>query len=479
MRRPELRRRRHVEAHRPSFGKAPARRAGYDALRSREDGLDRSLEPGARHMDRLCDKRLAALVRESDHRRIDLEEVDERATDRVERLVEREALRERARDLVEGGEPPCYDALRLQRPLALGPEVRRLLVQPGVLDRDRDLARQGRQERRLIGRQPPATRRVDRQQADDVVSDEQRDRVSRLDSCLTERGAHGREVPVASGVGHGDEAAGAKRAERELEQPLGHDDMRPREVPRGGRLEPAALSQVHAQGAHPDEARHAVERRVERVRERQLSGRLADDGEQVPRPLQLTARFAGALPGTQRLSRSGGEPRKRGEVEGRRELPGREDQLEDTQRGLAEGQRGDDDAAELLEGRGNGGTGSRPGEHTDELGVDGAGSGHQIELLGAVRSPDHAPVGSGHVGGEPGDPIGHAALVRPGGKRLGDQREPRQLGGSIVDGRVGAQHERNLGAAEARRLGLGAEKSGPGPHQLQRGDDRPVDSNGQ
>ena len=69
----------------------------------------------------LGDERLAALVGQPDHGGVDLEQLDERPVATASSVsLEREALRERARDLVERGEPPRRDALGLERPLPLG-----------------------------------------------------------------------------------------------------------------------------------------------------------------------------------------------------------------------------------------------------------------------------------------------------------------------------------------------------------------------
>ena len=66
---------------------------------------------GLADVDGLRDERLAALVRKADHSGIDLEQLDERACDRVQGAVEGKALREGARDLVERREAPCRHAL--------------------------------------------------------------------------------------------------------------------------------------------------------------------------------------------------------------------------------------------------------------------------------------------------------------------------------------------------------------------------------
>ena len=93
-------------------------------------------------MGRAQDELLAALVGHSNHRGVDLEELDHRSHDCLQRRFQRERLRERARDLVERVQLPRLVALRRERALEPGAELRRPLVQLGVLDSDRKLDRE-------------------------------------------------------------------------------------------------------------------------------------------------------------------------------------------------------------------------------------------------------------------------------------------------------------------------------------------------
>jgi len=82
------------------------------------------------------DEQLTALVGHAEHCGIDFEQVDHRVDDGVKRRIEGQALRERARDLVE--RPQLARALPLERKdvFELRPVPRRLLVQLRVLECD-------------------------------------------------------------------------------------------------------------------------------------------------------------------------------------------------------------------------------------------------------------------------------------------------------------------------------------------------------
>ena len=135
---------------------------------------------------------LPPLVRHADDRRVEVEHLHDGARQRVERLVEPEALREGARDLVERAHPARRRPLGGERRLALLPEPLRLLVELRVLDRDRELAGERRQQRRLVLARRRRSRGVRRQQAHDVAAGHERNGECRADSGLPgRRGGHG------------------------------------------------------------------------------------------------------------------------------------------------------------------------------------------------------------------------------------------------------------------------------------------------
>src|SRR4029450_1629067 len=91
---------------------------------------------------------------------VDVERVDERDGHAVERLLEREALREGARDLVERVEAP-RDGLLCGARLALALDRRlEVLVEPRVLDGDGELGGERHEEPRLALARYPAGRLI-------------------------------------------------------------------------------------------------------------------------------------------------------------------------------------------------------------------------------------------------------------------------------------------------------------------------------
>ena len=99
--------------------------------------------------------------------------VDDRRRDGVERRVERQALRERARDLVERVHLPRRLALRLEHVAERLAELLRPLVQPRVLHGDRELGGE-RREQRDVALAERARARVGDEQPDRLVAHVQR-----------------------------------------------------------------------------------------------------------------------------------------------------------------------------------------------------------------------------------------------------------------------------------------------------------------
>ena len=143
---------------------------------------------------------LAAIVGHADHGGVDVEHVDDRLRQRLERLVERELLRKRAGDLVQRTEPARRVPLGGERGLTLVAEVRGLLVELRVLHRDRELPCKRTEQLRLVVRRTAAEDRVHRQQADHLAANEERDRERRLDPGLARRIPHGPQAAIARNV---------------------------------------------------------------------------------------------------------------------------------------------------------------------------------------------------------------------------------------------------------------------------------------
>ncbi len=141
-------------------------------------------------VDRARRQQLAPLVGHADHRGVDVEHVDDRLRERIERLVERQLLRERARDLVQRPEPACCLALGRERGLPLAAELGRLLVELRVLDGHCELPRECLEQRRLVVRRPPAERGIGGEHADHFGAHDEGHRDRSLDPGLARRIAH-------------------------------------------------------------------------------------------------------------------------------------------------------------------------------------------------------------------------------------------------------------------------------------------------
>ena len=122
-------------------------------------------------VERLREQGFAAFVGHSNPDRVELQEIGAGPDERLQRRLQRQALRERLRDLVERAEPLRRLFLRVERMLALVIAPGRLLVQAGVLDGDRQLRRERGHERELVLRQRSPARREDGEQPDQVLAD--------------------------------------------------------------------------------------------------------------------------------------------------------------------------------------------------------------------------------------------------------------------------------------------------------------------
>ena len=230
--------------------------------------------------------------------------------DRFERHVEREALRERARDLVERPEPARGLPLGRERLLQLGSETRGLLVQPRVLDRDRERRGDRREQLELAGTRLHAPGRIDGEQADHLVAHHERQRESRsrfpLPRARRSRRRGGapstcRRSTTTPRARYGPSASSSSASAARRCGPA-----RPRAAPV---VSPLSSQQVDREPLGADELPELLGRSLERVLERELLIRLSDDGEERARLRELcldAARPAGSLRArVRRASRSG------------------------------------------------------------------------------------------------------------------------------------------------------------------------------
>ncbi len=282
----------------------------------REDRAHRLRERGLPHVDGVRYELLAPVVGHPHDRRVEVEHLDDGARQRLERLVEAEALREGARDLVERANPARGRAFGREGRLALLAEPRRLLVELRVLDGDRELSRERRQQRRLVlARRGPAGR-IRREQADDVAARHERNGERRADSGLP-RGSRDRREPwILPDVRDLEHGTLARRPEREVEQPVGDTRVRPDETATRRLLELALAGAAEIDGdtVHVEQLGDALDRDLERVRDGELRRRLHDHLEQRPRALELEREPARPLAGAQRVCGADAERREPGEL---------------------------------------------------------------------------------------------------------------------------------------------------------------------
>ena len=237
---------------------------GLDLVRAVEHRVDHRREPLVGDVHGLRDERLAARLVRADDGRVGVEQLDGRPRDRAERLRQRHALGERLRDLVEGAQPPRRLPLGLERALALCAEPLRVLVQARVLDGDAELCGERDQERRLLFARHAAARKRCDEQADRLVSDDERRGHHGLDAGGARRVAHAREAGIGLRVLDDERAAGPQGPERQLEQrrrdlvvARRRDRARPRcagPVPRAGRRPRARCRAARPRGRRPSRA---------------------------------------------------------------------------------------------------------------------------------------------------------------------------------------------------------------------------------
>jgi len=128
---------------------------------------------------------VAALVGNSDHRRVNAENVHDRRGDCRERFLEGEALGEGTRDLVQRVHLTRALPLRLEHLAERFAQLLRTLVQPRVLHRDRKLSGE-RGEEHGIALADRARAGIDDEETDRFVLHVKRDRDGRALPCRLE-----------------------------------------------------------------------------------------------------------------------------------------------------------------------------------------------------------------------------------------------------------------------------------------------------
>ena len=276
----------------------------------------------------------------------------------------------------------------------------------------------------------PAARRVDGEEPDHVVVDTQRERHRGLDAGLRDRVGHGSELQIGGGVLDDEDPAPSESAEREVGEPLRHPHVRAGQAAAGRRRQPSLVAQVDGEPLGAEELGHPLDGRLQRVCERELRDRLADDGQKCSGPLQLLRQRSGPFAGAERVRGPHAEGREARELVLRRGVVGCEEQLErahrrlaeeDRRRGLRPEERLDRDRPRILErarrrsaGGRDRGLGLADAERADEL--------RSLVFL-AVRPPEERRLRAHRLGGEPCHLLGRPQLVGPGGERLARELE--------------------------------------------------------
>ena len=279
----------------------------------------------------------AALVGHPDHGGIDSEQCHDRLREDVERRLQREALSERARDLELRVQSLGRFPLRAERLLQLAAECRRTLVQTGVLDRDGELSRERNEERALVRAQRPRLTRIDGEQADRLVADDEREGERRIDPRLGHLRPRRLEPLVDRGIVDLDDAPRLARRERGGEQHACHRLVGTVDALARSHGDPAVvLAEVDGDAVGTEHVAETLDRRVERVRQREPCNCLADDREQRTAPLELQTRLTRPLGRAKCMSSADGKARELRNVRFVRGAAGSEAELQRAERRLAE-----------------------------------------------------------------------------------------------------------------------------------------------
>ena len=256
-----------------------------DRLLALEHGAQR-LEPRVGHVRRARDEQCASPVEHPDHGRVGIEQLDGRGRDRVECRVERQALGERARDLVQRPEPLGRLALGGDRLLELGRLALGPLVKLRVLRGHGQLGGERRQERQLVRLHLPPARQVDGEESNELLARDERDCERGVDLRFGHGRTHGSEPDVGLRIRNVKHALGAHGPERELEEAFGDGELGIG-AGAGLRSQPVRVAEVDRDTVRSQELGDARNGGLQRVRKRELGDGLAENREQRVGPFEL------------------------------------------------------------------------------------------------------------------------------------------------------------------------------------------------
>jgi hypothetical protein len=233
-----------------------------------------------------------------------------------------------------------------------------------------------------------------------------------------------------------------------------------------GRRQPVALArQVERDARGVEQLGDEIDGGLERVREGELGGRLADDGEQRARAVELERERLGARARPEGMRGADAEGGQAGELLRARLVVRLEQQLQQPDGRPAERQADGDPAAAGEVGGlqrldrpalGERGVGERA--HAGEAGVGlEPEPPRRRQLAVRLQLPDDADRRADGGGGDARHLGGGVRRVERRRERLAGELErgPRQLGGRAVAVRERAQDERDVAGGELRRRALG------------------------
>ena len=210
-------------------------------------------------------------------------------------------------------------------------------MQTGVLDRDGELSRERNEERALVRAQRPRLTRIDGEQADRLVADDEREGDRRIDPRLGQLRPRRLEPLVDRSIVDLDHASRLARRERGGEQHACHRLVGTVDALARSHGYPAVvLAEVDGDAVGTEHVAETLDRRVERVRQREPCNCLADDREQRTAPLELQTRLTRPLGRAKCMSSADGKARELSNARFVRGAAGSEAELQRAERRLAE-----------------------------------------------------------------------------------------------------------------------------------------------
>ena len=269
--------------------------AGYIAgqrKRSTKDRSHRLLQISAGDVERPRLHVLLPLVGHVENGDVDTNQLGDRRSRRFERGLQRQALRESARDLVQRPQLRRRLPLGSQRVLELAPEQSRLLVQAGAVHGGGELVAQCLEQRSLALVRNSIFRRVESKQADHLACRLQRQGEYRLHARPGKNVAQCLQSLVGEGIRDDHSAREPAGGERQIEQALGDPLVRALKPASGGGAQAVLSVQIHGDALDAEQVGDPLHGGVEHRLHGELRYVLAAEGEKGMSSLQLLGQVA-------------------------------------------------------------------------------------------------------------------------------------------------------------------------------------------